>query len=165
MRRAVLTVALLLAAPAAFAAVSSADRSFLQHEAQGASYELAIAQLAQQKATRPDVKAYAQRIVSDHEQANAELSKLAQSKGVSLPTEMTSNDQTRLAGLQNLQGNDFDRSYVQESVRINAGDKRDFAKEAKTTHDPAIRAYVKQFTGMDAQHEQAAKQLAAAGAS
>ena len=161
MRHIALAVLLTLAAPAAFAAVSAADHSFLTHEAQGSAYELAIAQLAAQKATRNEVKAYAQRIVSDHEQANMALQQLAQSKGVPLPTGMTNDEQTRFAGLQTLQGAAFDRAYVKEAVRINAGDKRDFTKEAKTTHDADIRAYVQRFAAMDAEHEQAAEQLRA----
>ena len=158
MRRAVLAAVLLAAMPA-YAAVSASDRSFLQHEAQGAAYELALAQLAAQKATRDDVKNYAQQIISDHEQANAALGQLAQSKGVPLPKDLSSDDQTRLAGLQNLQGNDFDRSFVKEAVRINQEDKRDFAKEAKTTHDPEVRAYVKQFSAVDQKHAAEARQL------
>ena len=159
MRHATLAAAVLLAATPAFAAVSAADRSFLQHEAQGAAYELALAQLAQQKATRDDIKTYAQQLIADHEQANNALDQLAQSKGVSLPKNLSSDDQTRLAGLQNLQGNDFDRSFVREELRINRGDKRDFAKEAKATHDREVRAYVKQFSAMDQKHAEKARQL------
>ncbi len=155
----VFAILLALAAPPAFAAVSTADRSFLIHEAQGGAYELAIAQLATQKATHDDIKAYAQRIVADHEQGNKALQQLAQSKGVSLPTGMTHDEQTRFAGLQNLQGTDFDRAYVKAAVRINAEDRRDFANEAKTTHDADIHAYVQRFAAMDAEHEQAAKQF------
>ena len=159
MRHAILVATSLLVAMPAFAAVSAADRSFLQHEAQGAAYELALAQLAAQKATRDDIKNYAQQLITDHDQANAALDQLAQNKGVSLPKNLSSDDQTRLAGLQNLQGNDFDRSFVKEAVRINREDKRDFAKEAKTTHDPEIRAYVKQFSAMDRKHADEARQL------
>lgn len=159
MRHAALAATVLLAAVPAFAAVSAADRSFLQHEAQGAAYELALAQLAVQKATRGDIKSYAQQLISDHDQANAALEQLAQSKGVSLPKALSNNDQTRLAGLQNLQGNDFDRSFVKEAVRINQEDQRDFAKEARTTHDSEVRAYVKQFSVMDQRHAAGARQL------
>ena len=159
MRRLVVIAAALLVAPAALAAVSASDRSFLQREVQGSSYELAIAKLAEQNAMRDDIKAYAQRVASDHEQANAALDQLVQSKGVPMPNGMTSDDQTRLAGLQNLRGPDFDRAYVKEAKRINADDKRDFAKEKKATHDADIRAYVQRFSAMDAAHEQAAKQL------
>ena len=159
MRRVVLAVAILLVATPAFAAVSAADRSFLQHEAQGAAYELALAQLAAQKATREDVKAYAQHVVADHDQANAALEQLAQSKGVSLPKTLSNDDQTRLAGLQNLQGHEFDRSFVNEALRINREDKSDFAKEARTTHDPEVRAYVKQSSAMDQKHADEARQL------
>lgn len=160
--RAALAVLLVLAAPAALAAVSDADRDFLAHEARGGAYELAIAQLAAQKATRDDIKAYAQRIVSEHGQANATLQQLARSKGLLLPAGgMTNDEQTRFAGLQNLQGTDLDRAYVEEAVRTDAEDKRDLAQEAKTTHDPEIRTYVQDVSTKEAQHEQAVKQLRA----
>jgi putative membrane protein len=159
MRLTALAAAVLLAATPALAAVSASDRSFLQHEAQGAAYELALAQLAAQKATRDDIKTYAQQLITDHEQANASLDQLAQSKGVPLSKTLSNDDQTRLAGLQNLQGNDFDRSFVKEAVRVNQEDKRDFAKEAKSTHNPDVRAYVKQFSAMDQKHAAGARQL------
>ena len=159
MRHAVLAAAVMLVASPALAALSASDRSFLQHEAQGAAYELALAQLAAQKATREDIKAYAQHILADHDQANAALEQLAQSKGVSLPKTLSNDDQTRLAGLRNLQGHEFDRSFVNEAVRINQEDKRDFAKEAKMTHDPEVRAYVKQSSAMDQKHADEARQL------
>lgn len=159
MRPTALAAAVLLAAMPALAAVSASDRSFLQHEAQGAAYELALAQLAAQKATRDDIKTYAQQLITDHEQANTSLDQLAQSKGVPLSKTLSSDDQTRLAGLQNLQGNDFDRSFVKEAVRVNHEDRRDFAKEAKSTHDPDVRAYVRQFSAMDQKHAAGARQL------
>jgi putative membrane protein len=160
MRSTALGLAALLATAApVLAAVSSADRSFLAHEAQGNAYELAIAQLAAQKASRDDIKTYAQRVVSDHETANTALQQLAQGKGVTLLQGMTGDEQTRFAGLQNLRGADFDRAYLKETTRINAEDKRDFAKEGRQTHDPEIRAYVQRFSAMDAQHERAAKAL------
>jgi len=155
-----LAALLAFAAPAtASAAPSQADRAFLDQEARGAAYELAIAQLATQQSSRSDIKAYSQRVVSDHETANAALRQLAQSEGVSLPTGMTEDQQTRLAGLRKLKGSDFDNAYLKEVKRINAEDKTDFAKEAKETHDPDISSYVKRFSAMDAEHEKAAEQL------
>ena len=151
--------ALLAAAVPAMAAISSSDRAFLTKDVQGSNYELALAQLAAQKATNDQIKSYAQKVASDHEQANPQLQQLAQSKGVTPPQGMDSNDQTRLAGMQNLQGNDFDRAFVKEAKRINAEDKRDSAKEQRTTRDPDIRAFLKRFASMDAEHDQAAKAL------
>lgn len=99
MRLTCLGLLLALAAPAAFAAPSADDRSFLAYEAQGSAYELAIAQRAVQDATRGDVKAHARGVVSDHEQASAALQRLAQDEGVALPTGMTNDEQSRFAGL------------------------------------------------------------------
>jgi len=145
------------ASGAAFAAPSQADRAFLDQEAQGTAYELAIAQIATQQSSRNDIKAYSRRVVSDHETTNEALRQLAQNEGVSLPTGMTEDQQTRLAGLRKLKGSDY--AYLKEVKRINAEGKTDFAKEAKETHDPDISSYVKRFSAMDAEHEKAAEQL------
>lgn len=160
MRRVALTILLALAAPAtAFAAVSAADRSFLDHEAQGGAYELAIAQLAMRKATRNDIKAYAQRIVSEYTQADAALKQIAQRQGISLPAGMTQDEQTRFAGLQNSHGAAFDRAYVAEMVRASAEDERDLTEEAETSRDTSIRAYANRFGALAAEHEHTARQL------
>lgn len=161
MRHAALTILLILAAPAAFAAVSAADRSFLDREARGISYELAIAQLAVQKATRNDIKAYAQRIIAEHAQEDAMLKQIAQNQGVSLPAGMTHDEQTRFADLQGLQGAAFDRAYVAEMVRASAEDERDLTEGAQGSHDLGIRAYANRFGAVAAEHEHAARQLRA----
>lgn len=139
--------------------LSRVDRSFLHKEAQGSIYELTIAQLAQQRATRPEVKNYAARIVSDHESYNEALQQLAQSKGVTLPKTMDRADAERLTQLKRQQGAAFDRAYVQESTRINADDKRSFAREAKATHDEQVRDFVSRFSDMDAEHERMGEAL------
>lgn len=130
-------------------------------EGAGAAYELALSQLAAQRATRDDVKAYAQRVAQDHAQLNPLLRQLAQSKGLTLPTELRAADQRRLERIGGYQGARFDTAYIREVRRINNADKRSFDKEAQSTQDEAIRAYVQRVAAVDAQHEQAAQALAA----
>ncbi len=123
--------AMIFACGAQAQTVSTGDQKFLQNEAQGTAYELAIAKLAAQKATQPDIKNYAQMIIQDHEQLNTQLQQLAQSKGVSLPSSMTAEQQTKLTRLQGLTGQEFDRQYENDTTQVNGQDKSEDQQELR----------------------------------
>ncbi len=61
-----------------------ADRRFLTKAAEGGMKEVALSELAQERAANPQVKSFAQQMVTDHTQMNNDLMQLAQRKGVSL---------------------------------------------------------------------------------
>jgi putative membrane protein len=48
--------------------------------------EVELGQLATGKASHPEVKEFAQRMVKDHTQANDQLKQIAMQKGVTLPS-------------------------------------------------------------------------------
>lgn len=151
------------AAPAAAAgdagAVSSTDRRFLVSEARGSAYELAISQLAQERAARQEVKDYAGRMVSDHNSYNSELRQLAGSRNVALPDGLTRGDKQKLDKLRGLHGAAFDNAFVAEARRINAEDVRDGHNEAQRTKDPAIRSFLERFASVDTEHQKIAEGL------
>ena len=68
------------------AKVNHADQHFFKEAAQGGMAEVALGQMAAERATNTDVKKFGQRMVQDHGKANQELKTLAASKGVTLPT-------------------------------------------------------------------------------
>lgn len=154
--------AILLASTAAMAqpAIAVKDKQFLDNQAQGTAFELAIAKLASEKAQRADVKAYAAMIVADHVQLNTDLAKLAASKGVTLPTDMSGSDHTELLRLQGLQGEAFDKAYVQYTVKVNdSGVKQDRA-EIEETVDPAMKSFTEALQASDQRHRDAGERLA-----
>jgi putative membrane protein len=67
------------------ASLSHKDRGFLRKAAKGGMREVAISQAVMDHLSNPQVKAYAQQMITDHTAANAELASLAASKGVDLP--------------------------------------------------------------------------------
>ncbi len=166
---AVALAALFLAQPAAAqtsppasnptAATSAQDRQFLVQDAQGGLYEIAIARLAQQRSSRDDVKAYAARVVSDHTTYNEALQALARSKGISLPTTMTAEDQAKLSRMESATGAFPDAMFIQEATRINDEDKKAAGEEKARTTDPDIRTFLGKFESMDAEHERMALAL------
>ena len=141
------------------APITNTDRQFLIKDAQGGAYEIAIAALAQQRTSREDVRAYASRIIADHAIYNQALQELGRAKGVELPTDMTAGDRVRLNGLNVYTGSTADRSFIEEAIRINAEDKQDAAEEAAKTPDPDIRAFLRKFEAIDAEHERMALAL------
>ena len=97
----------------------------------------------------------------DHEAYNAALEKLGKDEGITLPTEPDATDKAKMAELEKVNGDAFDKLYVQEALRINAEDKKDADKEKSETKNEAVRAFIAKFAGMDAEHEKLAKQLEA----
>ena len=143
--------------------VSDADHAFLSKDVQGARFELALAKAAQSKASSSKVRAYAQTIVQDHEQANAALMRLAKQEGVDPPGGITPKDAETLTKLNGLNGPAFDKAYLNEVTRINAEDETDADHEKSSTHDQRISGYIKKFSAMDAKHKKIGESLKKAG--
>ena len=135
------------------------DQLFLRNEATGSAYELAIAQLAQRRAVREDVRTYAAQLVNDHEAYNGALRELAKQKGISLPSNMTARSIALRDSLALHRGMAFDRAFIREARRINDEDVRSFRREASRTTDPEISAFVARFLMVDEEHAKGAAAL------
>lgn len=60
------------------------DKRFITKASESSQREIALSQLAATRATNPQVRSYAQQLVSGHQKMDQELMQLAQSKGVVL---------------------------------------------------------------------------------
>ena len=139
--------------------LSQADKEYLMKDRSGAAYELDAAKLAVQKASSSDVKSYAEKLVTDHEQYNAALDQLGKQEGVTLPTAIDPTDKAHMAELQQASGKTFDTMFIKDAVRVNAQDKQTSDKEKASTKSEAIKNFIAKFADMDAEHEKMAKQL------
>ena len=59
--------------------------------------EVALGQLAVEKASNADVKKFGQRMVDDHSKANDKLKQLASQKNVALPQDLSAKDKATKA--------------------------------------------------------------------
>ena len=131
-------------APAAVAStLSQDDRSFIQQAAQGGMAEVEMGQLAEQRAQSAKVKAFGQRMVRDHSQADRKLDAIASSKGVTLPAGLDAKAQAQYDRLQKLSGADFDREYMAAMVADHQKDIGDFRQEAGSAKDSDVRDFAK----------------------
>lgn len=94
------------------ARATARDRNFMTAAAQGGMAEVQMAQLALQKSRNQRVRDFAQMMVKDHSDLNAKLMPMATQMGVSLPTRMSTADQSALNRLSRQSGASFDRNYL-----------------------------------------------------
>jgi len=118
------------------------DKIFLRKAAQGGMAEVKLGQLAAQKGSSDDVKAFGQKMVDDHTRLNNDMAPIADSMGVRLPTNLNKEDQAEYDKLNGLSGNDFDMEYLSFMVKDHHKDLHEFRQEAASTTDPTLQAAV-----------------------
>ena len=121
--------------------VSSADKKFMMEAAMGGMEEVEMGKLAAANATDADVKAFGQKMVDDHSKANDQLKQLAETKGVTLPSDMSKSEHKDMDKLGKMTGADFDHTYVKMMVKDHKKDVSEFAKEAKHASDPDLKSW------------------------
>jgi putative membrane protein len=78
-------------------------------------------------------------MVDDHGKAQEELKGLADSKQVTLPTDLDPKHRQLRDRLAKLKGADFDRAYANEMVSEHKKDVAEFKREAKSAKDPDVK--------------------------
>jgi putative membrane protein len=132
--------------------LKSPDARFAMKAAQGGMAEVQLGQLAAQKASNPDVKAFGQQMVDDHGKANDQLKSVASQENMTLPSTLDTKDQALLTKLQGLSGADFDRAYVKAMVKDHQEDVKEFQREADKGKDPQIKNFASQTLPVLQQH-------------
>ena len=125
----------------AFGAGTSADSAFAKKAAEGGMAEVACGQLAADKGTDADVKAFGQRMVTDHGKANEDLKAAAMKSGIDLPTAPSQKQQADKAKLEKMSGADFDRHYMTMMVKDHEEDVALFKKEAQSGKDENLKQF------------------------
>jgi putative membrane protein len=126
-----------------FAAFSAEipDAKFYRDAAEGGMAEVAMGNLAQQKAQSPSVKEFGAQMVKDHSAANEKLKALAQSKNITLPANPSVADMEAKSKLQVLSGQSFDKSYIKGMIQDHEEDIDEFKQEAASGQDPDAKAF------------------------
>jgi putative membrane protein len=123
-------------------AMANADKEFVTKAAQSGLAEVTMGQLGTQKATHPDVRAFAARMATDHSKANDELSQLATLKGLALPSEPDEPHKEAADHVSALRGAEFDKTYMTHMVDDHVKVVADFQDASKNVEDVDLKAWV-----------------------
>jgi len=141
-------------------AMSPEDKEFVSKAGMGGLYEVLAGNLALQKAQHADVKAFAQKMVTDHGMGNTELAQLATAKGLALPTELGGEHKSAYEHLQSLSGAEFDKAYMQHMVPDHEKTVADFDKASTTATDADVKGWAGKTLPTLQEHLRLSKEVA-----
>lgn len=139
--------------------LSFMDRRFVNKAADSGKEELQFAQLGVQKATNPEVKQFAQKLVDEHTKVNSELATLAGQKSVKLDQDEGRSIAYRR--LSNKTGAEFDQEFVEHMIDEHEDAVKMFDKTAMDAKDLDLRAFASKHVASLREHLQKAQSLRA----
>ena len=140
---------------------SGANQVFVNHAATGGMAEVEMGKLAGAKASSPDVKKFAEQMVSDHTKANEELEKIATGKSLKVPTALDAEHKAKLETLSKKTGAEFDKAYMQAQVSGHEKMQQLLSDEAKNSKDADLKTFAEKTLPTVKEHYQMATELQA----
>ncbi len=137
--------------------LSKKEVKFVNDVAEGGLMEVRMGEIGQQKGQSSDVKALAQKLVTDHTKANDELKQLLSGKGVTVPSRLASKQEKMLEKLSS--ASDFDKQFKDMAVKDHKKDIKEFERALKNTDDADLKAWINKTLPTLQEHLRMAEQL------
>jgi len=138
----------------------SATQRFMDEAALSNMAEVDLGKLAQQNAESSEVKAFGERMITDHTKADDELKQVAAQQQVNLPPGLDSKFEVTRARLAKLHGHAFDEAYMRDMVTDHKKDVAEFKRESDTLKDPAVKKWAEETLPVLESHLQLAEKVA-----
>jgi putative membrane protein len=145
-------------AAAAAPAVNKSDQKFVTDAIEGDLAEVQIGKLVQQKGTDDQTRSFGEMLVTDHSANNEKASALANSLGITAPTEPNKMQKAMYDRLSKLSGKAFDRQAARMMVAGHRKTIKEFDKEAKSSNDQ-VAGFAKDTLPTLQKHLEAAQSL------
>jgi putative membrane protein len=142
------------------ASSAAADKTFLMIADESNSAEIAASQLALRKTKNPEIKTYAQQMITDHEKLRSDMAPLAQQMGVSAPQPVNETHKLEEKRLAALSGKSFDAEYIKAMDQDHHKALDLFKSEIATTSNSDLKSAVAQGETVIEQHTEMADQMA-----
>ena len=121
------------------------DLDFVLKAASGGMEEVALGNLAAQKAAGAQTKQLASMIVQEHTVANEELMAIAGRKAITIPQTTSPASQTVAASMSELNGQKFDMAYVTQQHGAHLATVALFEHASMHATDADVKAYAQKY--------------------
>lgn len=132
--------------------LSHGDKKFVRKVARASTNEVALSRLVESRSTNSDVKAFAQMMITDHTQANNDLSALAASKNIDIGKQVSEGTVDGVSSLSIKSGADFDQAYAKLMVKAHEGAVKLFKDEVAEGKDADVVAFAKKYVDTLSMH-------------
>ena len=137
-----------------------AGQAFLQKAAEGQQAEIALGELASERARDERVRDFAAQMMKDHRKARAEIQQLASKEGIKLSTELTARHKDKKEQFARLSGREFDQAYIEYLLRDHHKGVKEFERKVKAIKDPQIHQWAEGTLPLLKQHLRQAQHIA-----
>jgi putative membrane protein len=114
--------------------------------------EIQLAQLAENKATSPELKKLAAMMVQQHTQMLNELKGMAPSKQAAIDSSANDVTKAALQNLGNAQGKDFDAKWTEQMLQLHENTAEEFKTMQTTTSDTTVKQWLTKTLPIIEQH-------------
>jgi putative membrane protein len=137
------------------------DNTFVNKARSAGLAEVKAGEIAAQRAQDNKVKAFAQRMIDDHNKANREMEELAKRKGWTLATTIDDSCQKEIDKLSSATAQEFDRSYMEAQLKAHEEAVKLFQRESESGQDLDLKAWAGKTLPTLQEHLQMAKEASA----
>lgn len=135
------------------------DKTVVMDASKSDYTEITFSKLALQKATNPKVKAYAQKMITDHEQLDQEMQPVASKLGVTPVTSLDAEHQQLYDQLNQMSGTDFDKTYMQDMDTDHHKALSELKAAEPTIQDKQLKPIAKKAVKVVAMHTEMADKM------
>ena len=135
------------------------DKQFIMTASQSDYTEMTFSKLAEQKGSNPAVKAYAQKMITDHTKLESEMKPFADQMSVTPVTTLDATHQQLYDQMSSLSGTDFDKAYMSAMDTDHHASLDAFKAEESTTTNAPLKVVVKKGEKVVAQHTEMADKM------
>lgn len=132
-------------APNATAAAPALDvaapQSFVSRVAMSDRLEVETSRAALQKTQNAEVRRFAEMMVADHGKTTQELTKLSQTAGLTIPTDLDADTQSKIANIQSAEAEGFDDKYLDTIIDGHEAAIRDFETYSNQGQNAELKAW------------------------
>ncbi|MBV9491549.1 MAG: DUF4142 domain-containing protein [Verrucomicrobia bacterium] len=166
MKKTILLTALsLCCAGIGFAAqgLTADEQAFIQKAAKSDETEISLSKLALEKSTAPQIKQFAQMMVTDHTKSTSLLKPIAATHNVAIPATPGPANEAKYKTLQKTSGAKFDAAYIKLMVTDHESTLQAFQNASGKVHDPKLKEFIATVQPIVTHHLEMAKQLQQSG--
>jgi putative membrane protein len=139
--------------------MQQADVEFATKAAAAGEAEVALAKVGIDKATDPEVKAFADRLVQDHTKANDQLTQIMQAKSMEMPAADPAEAKAEHDRITALSGTEFDREFMMHWVSSHEKGIELYSSEAEAGKDAELKQFAADTVPTLREHLDEAKRI------
>jgi putative membrane protein len=144
------------AAPAPSSSVPKIDEDFVKKATQASLSQIRLGQLALKNGSTAQVRKLGQVMIDDHQKATDRLRSIATREGLTLPMDVTAEQQATIDRLTALSGSQFDSAYMDQVKSDHEAQIALFQDEAKNGSDAQLKHFAQSTVPSLRRHQQMA---------